>query len=105
MLDINNGNYVSSEALNGSRGVPQGSTLGPLLFLIFINDVHTLSSDKISLINYADDTNIIIKNHDSFIDLVSDGTSIMKEMETWCNENVQNEIHIPVTCLTLTVLT
>ena len=48
---------VFSSYLKILRGVPQGSTLGPILFKIFINDL-IFFIQEIEVCNFADDTNI-----------------------------------------------
>ena len=50
-----------SNKLTVNCGVPQGSVLGPLLFLLYINDI-TSSSTLLKFHLFADDTNILYSN-------------------------------------------
>ena len=50
-----------SERLDSTCRVPQGSVLGPLLFLLYMNDIQE-SSDKLSFYLFVDDTNILFAN-------------------------------------------
>lgn len=51
-------NGASSCLLNVNRGIPQGSVLGPLLFLIFVNSISELTLNA-DLFLYADDTTLL----------------------------------------------
>ena len=55
--------YLSSNS-QISCGFLQGSELGPLLFLIYINDIHN-SSDQLSFYLFADDSNLLYADKNS----------------------------------------
>ena len=70
------GHHVSDKAAVGC-GVPQGSILGPLLFLLYVIDIHRCSN-KLRFYLFADDTNILYANKN------------LRDLETIVNIELQN---------------
>ena len=53
----------SSSISNITLGVPQGQVLGPVLFLLYINNMHR-SSDKLCIVHFAEDTTVFASDSD-----------------------------------------
>ena len=82
--------YVTVGQLDSPRqamtcGIPQGSTLGPLLFLLYINDLPNCSKNLIFRI-FADDTNLFASACD-LKDLETLINSELEKVKEWCDVN------------------
>jgi hypothetical protein len=90
------GNSFSSHALSCPSGVPQGSILGPLLFLIFINDLPDTINSHVFM--FADDVKIfrsIIDPPYDFLMLQRDLNCIQLWCETWDMEvSSEKSLHL-----------
>lgn len=78
-------NDSCSDFAEVSTGVPQGSTLGPLLFLIYINDI-VRSSNILEFTLFADDTSIILSGP-NLVNLTTIINSELKYVSTWLSAN------------------
>ena len=78
-------NSKNSSLQSVSCGIPQGSIIGPLLFLMYINDLHSVSP-ILNFILFADDTNILYKHKDVECLTKNLNTELLKVSE-WIKAN------------------
>lgn len=81
------GHVIESDIMSNRLGVPQGSNVGPFLFIVYVNDLSTANVDILSNITkYADDTNILI-GAKTTAELVSQGGKVFCEISKWFSKN------------------
>ena len=79
---IVNGHKSNTQPI--SYGVPQGSTLGPTLFILYVNDLFTYPGiENVSTLMYADDT-VIYRSSDDPTDALENIQIAMNNTQNWC---------------------
>ena len=74
-----------SEYREINLGIPQGSVLGPILYLLYINEAPNISS-LFSTCIFADDTTLIFKNRNRS-QIVDDCNEGLQQFYSWCSSN------------------
>ena len=80
-------NGVKSELLPVSMGIPQGSVLGPMLFVLFTNNLPSLVPTR-SVYMYADDTTIFCIGETADLAIAKLNKALQVLQQNWCLNNL-----------------
>lgn len=80
-------NNCLSDPLPVSMGVPQGTVLGPVLFLLYINEIFHIEGLEGEIISYADDTAVLFSSL-SWEDTFQKATAGIQLISNWLNKNL-----------------
>ena len=91
---------IKSRTKTISTGVPQGSVLGPLLFLLYVNDIlNAISTPNVKLMMFADDTNLFLSGK-NVIQIKRDIETASEELYDWFKTN-KLTLNIEKTCFSI----
>lgn len=82
-----NGKIAKSKILSNNIGIPQGSIMGPILFIIYVNDLgNVVTKVNHSVTNYADDNNILV-GAETYPELIQEGNYLFSATSNWYDSN------------------
>ena len=74
-----------SETIPMKLGVPQGSILGPILFLIYVNDINKCNTNA-TYTKFADDTTVLTSGN-TLEEAVTKMNQTLSDIDTWFKRN------------------
>nr|CAI5840509.1 unnamed protein product [Callosobruchus analis] len=79
---------IVSEGIKVKMGIPQGSVLGPVLFILYVNDIKSITIDETwcHISTYADDTNILVQGQ-TISDLKYRTAEVFNVSKEWFTKN------------------
>ena len=82
--DTTSAEVIASEWQLIKKGLPQGSLMGCILYILYCNDLPCVCSYDLGM--YADDTSVIIQTSDTN-EMIEEISVSMQQLSTWFNQN------------------